>query len=199
MGNIQDKLSRVRQQLNDLRQRAVHKTISVIEMVTIGAILVVFALLPSGDSHQQRTPVSKEVRRSDGCGGVLAAAENELRHERLPDGSTVETFPGTRMRFDFSDLERRIYLSRGEARFTVAKDPARPFIVETDVIDATAVGTIFTVRVARCGWLVKVDEGAVQISGRGAATGVVRTLRAGETLELAQKCPQPSDLPATQK
>jgi ferric-dicitrate binding protein FerR (iron transport regulator) len=198
MGNLQDKLSRARQQLKKLRQRAIHKTISVIEMATIVAILVAIASLPSGDSHQQPTAIIKEVR-SDGCGEVLAAAENELRHERLPDGSTVETFPGTRMRFDFSDLERRIYLSRGEARFTVAKDPARPFIVETDVIDATAVGTIFTVRVARCGWLVKVDEGAVQISGRGAATGVVRTLRAGETLELAQKCPQPSDLPATQK
>jgi transmembrane sensor len=64
----------------------------------------------------------------------------------------------------FSDAVRRLALVRGEAYFTVAKNPARPFLVGARAVDVRAVGTAFNVRMEESKVEVLVTEGRVQIN-----------------------------------
>ena len=64
----------------------------------------------------------------------------------LKDGSEVTLFPGSRIAYDarYGDKDRRLQLV-GEAKFAVAEDPARPFVVVTNGYTTTALGTSFIV------------------------------------------------------
>ncbi|MDO8543251.1 MAG: FecR domain-containing protein [Opitutaceae bacterium] len=83
--------------------------------------------------------------------------------QTLPDGSTVEQNAGSRYEVLFSAHERRIRLIRGEAHFTVAKDPARPFVVAAGAVAVRAVGTAFSVRHDPVAVEVLVTEGRVAV------------------------------------
>ena len=56
-------------------------------------------------------------------------------------------------------------LLRGEARFQVAKNPARPFVVATREARVRAVGTLFNVRTDGAVTDVAVLEGRVEVNG----------------------------------
>ena len=87
----------------------------------------------------------------------------EQHSEVLPDHSVVELNTQSEIRVGFTAVERRVELIRGEAFFDVAKDPARPFIVVTDLATAKAVGTRFSVYRALSGTIVTVAEGRVLV------------------------------------
>lgn len=99
-----------------------------------GALCGVFACLVLGVSlwRQGQGAVSTEV--------------GEQRVVRLEDGSTVRLNTDSRLRIRFADARRSVALDRGEALFTVAPDPSRPFVVDAGGTDVTAVGTAFAVR-----------------------------------------------------
>ncbi len=82
----------------------------------------------------------------------------------LPDGSVVELNHGSEVREEFTASERRVCLVRGEARFAVTKNPARPFVVEAGGVTVRAVGTAFNVRLDRAAVEVLVTEGKVQVN-----------------------------------
>lgn len=66
----------------------------------------------------------------------------------LPDGSSIELAPGSRFRYDkqFTDAATRdVYLS-GEAFFSIARNPAKPFRVLTDELITRVLGTSFSIR-----------------------------------------------------
>jgi transmembrane sensor len=63
----------------------------------------------------------------------------------LEDGSTVELNGSAKVDVEFTPTERRVRLLTGEAYFTVAKNPQRPFIVSADRIAVRAIGTAFSV------------------------------------------------------
>lgn len=84
-----------------------------------------------------------------------------IQHEPLTDGSTVFLNRGSSITTDFSTAERRVELVSGEANFTVAKDPDRPFIVQAGDVRIRAVGTAFNVRYSADGVDVIVTEGIV--------------------------------------
>lgn len=88
-----------------------------------------------------------------------------LRPDRqlLPDGSAVELNAGAEIAVDFSPGRRSVRLVRGEALFFVAKDPARPFVVNAGGVDVRAVGTAFTVRYDSSKVNVLVTEGHVAV------------------------------------
>ncbi len=90
---------------------------------------------------------------------------NASAYERriLADGSTVELNRGAVVSVAFTAGERRVALVRGEALFTVAKNPARPFIVRAGGVDVRAVGTAFNVRLDAATVEVLVTEGRVQV------------------------------------
>lgn len=87
-----------------------------------------------------------------------------LRQLSLPDGSMVRLNTDSAVIANFSPSERRVRLERGEAHFTVAKDPDRPFIVMAGGIDVRAVGTAFNVRLLRDTVDVLVTDGKVAVA-----------------------------------
>jgi transmembrane sensor len=94
----------------------------------------------------------------------------------LEDGSVTDSDVRVRLR----DSRREIRLLRGEGRFQVAPDAARPFTVAAAGADVRAVGTAFTVRVYDSAQVdVLVAEGKVAV----ASEHVQRTppLNAGES------------------
>jgi transmembrane sensor len=110
----------------------------------------------------------------------LATGIGEQRSAVLPDRSIVELNTRSEIRVIYSASQRRIELVRGEAFFQVAKNPARPFVVFTDLATATAVGTRFSVYRASRGTIVTVEEGRVLVSD------IRPTTRPGEQTRLIQ-------------
>ena len=82
----------------------------------------------------------------------------------LPDGSRVELRDGSRIVVQYSDRERRVKLTGGEAQFSVWKDARRPFVVEAGGIEVRAVGTVFNVRLEDRTVAVLVTEGSVKVN-----------------------------------
>jgi transmembrane sensor len=92
------------------------------------------------------------------------ASQGGYRRVQLPDQSVVELNANTEVRVTFSAHRRDVTLARGEAHFTVAKNPARPFVVSTGRVAVRAVGTAFNVRIAPSSVDVLVTEGRVEVS-----------------------------------
>jgi len=92
-----------------------------------------------------------------------ATAPGGYSRNTLPDGSVVDLNTDSELRIDFAGPERRVRLLRGEAMFTVAKNPDRPFLVQAGVVTVRAVGTAFNVKHAPAGVEVLVTEGKVQV------------------------------------
>ena len=90
-------------------------------------------------------------------------AADEVVRRILEDGSTVELNRGAVVTVAFTAEERRTTLVRGEALFTVAKNPARPFIVRVGGVDVRAVGTAFSVRLDVAAVEVLVTEGRISL------------------------------------
>jgi transmembrane sensor len=102
---------------------------------------------------------------------AYTTAVGEQRTITLPDGSTVLLNTDSDVRVELSRHRRRVALARGEALFSVAHDPGRPFEVRALQGVTTAVGTQFDVEIVRSGAAVSVLEGTVTVGG--ASTGAV--------------------------
>lgn len=81
----------------------------------------------------------------------------------LPDGSVVQLNTDTAIETRFTATERRVQLIRGESFFTVAHDPARPFIVTSGRVSVRAVGTAFNVRQRDSAVEILVTNGRVEV------------------------------------
>jgi transmembrane sensor len=81
----------------------------------------------------------------------------------LADGSVVQLNTDSAIEALFTDTERRVRIVRGEVYFTVAKDPARPFVVTSGPVAVVAVGTAFNVRQHDAAIEVLVTEGRVRV------------------------------------
>ena len=81
----------------------------------------------------------------------------------LPDGSRLELNSNSVVRVEYSDAARVIRLDQGEAFFTVAHAPERPFWVVADRTWVRAVGTAFNVYRREDGVRVTVSEGRVKV------------------------------------
>lgn len=89
----------------------------------------------------------------------------------LSDGSDVDFLPGSTIEVDFGGEFRRVRLAAGEAHFSVAKDPSRPFVVSVGGIEVRAVGTAFVVRLNADEVEVVVTEGRVALTKPGQGDG----------------------------
>lgn len=98
----------------------------------------------------------------------------EVRVVTLEDGSVVTLNTASRIRVAFADARRTVTLEEGEALFDVARDPARPFVVEAGGTSVRAVGTSFSVkRLSDAPVEVLVREGVVEV-GQPATARPVR-------------------------
>jgi transmembrane sensor len=124
-----------------------------------------------------------------------------LRTVNLPDGSIIQLNTDTAVDVRYSSTERRVALSRGEAHFTVARNPERPFFVSVAGVDVRVVGTVFNVRLRPDAVDVLVTEGRVQVhspiaSGLPADEGARSDLTAGQRLSIGLPAPsQPPPAP----
>lgn len=102
---------------------------------------------------------------------VFETAKGQRLAVALTDKSVIHLNTQSRVAILYSAGERRIRLERGEAVFSVAKNPARPFVVETAAGRVTALGTVFGVRLQKEGTKVIVLEGVVRVDGKDEAAG----------------------------
>lgn len=91
---------------------------------------------------------------------VIPGSAHEMM---LADGTRVELNADAEVEPAFTPTERRVLLIRGEAHFSVVKDPARAFIVQAGTISVSAVGTAFNVRLDPKAIEVLVTEGRVRV------------------------------------
>ncbi|GGY35763.1 FecR family protein [Pseudoduganella albidiflava] len=94
-------------------------------------------------------------------------ARGEFRKVQLADRSTVSINSASLVEVRLTDAQRRVALTQGEAWFEVAKDRARPFVVEAGDLRVRAVGTAFSVRRHAQGAEVLVTEGVVEVWANG--------------------------------
>jgi transmembrane sensor len=89
----------------------------------------------------------------------------EVRRLPLADGTVVTLNTATKVLVKFSKRSRNIQLIDGEVLFDVAKNPKRPFFVDTGDIRVRAVGTSFSVlKLSNRPTQVLVREGVVEIT-----------------------------------
>lgn len=122
------------------------------------AVAVAWTLsLSFGPAKPERTSGTIDVARS------YEIVPGVAQRMTLPDGTVIELNRDSKVEPVFSPDERRVRLVRGEAFFTVAKDPGRPFIVQTEHVSVRAVGTAFNVRMEPASVEVLVTEGKVRL------------------------------------
>lgn len=111
--------------------------------------VAVSALLWTLTGTKHNTVVTDQKPASPTAGDTWQVASNEADttvNILLNDHSTVALHAHSRLQFKkIFDRHKRDLFLQGTARFSVAKDTARPFTVYAQGIATTAVGTVFTV------------------------------------------------------
>ncbi|AOY00175.1 FecR domain-containing protein [Jeongeupia sp. USM3] len=118
---------------------------------------------------------------------TLATAIGGLHTERLADGSTVTLSAATRLSIRYYRDRREVVLLAGEASFDVARDPARPFRVDSGLARITVLGTRFAVARLPAHVRISVASGRVGVvrqdeNGRERPPGWL--LAAGEVVDI---------------
>jgi transmembrane sensor len=114
---------------------------------------------------------------------IWLADEHTLTGERrevvLSDGSQLQLNSDSALDLDFDERQRAVRLLRGEIWVQVAKQPHRPFVVQTDQGTITALGTRFLVR--------NEPDGSVQVSVLESAVSANADHLAGVRVEAGQR------------
>lgn len=148
-----------RQELVRARLRALEKRDRRRHVAVGLGVAALFAVMWVVD---RAPPAAAEKPAALAAAPTVSVSQPERRI--LPDGSVVESKAGTEFAVDFSPERRRIVLQRGEAHFSVTTNRARPFFVEAAGVTVRAVGTAFSVQLARAEVGVLVTEGRVSVS-----------------------------------
>jgi transmembrane sensor len=128
-------------------------------VLTAGLMLAMAAGFPG------TRELTAQLRSFTGMAGEhYSTALGERLAVTLHDGSQVTLNTDSRVETVFTDRERRIRLKQGQALFEVATDPARPFIVEVEGRQITALGTAFDVRVEGSRVRLTMLEGLVKVA-----------------------------------
>jgi len=141
-------------------------------VAAVACLVLVLVILPQSGQHAIG-PVQYQT------------ALGELQTIELEDGSTVTLNTDSRLEVSYDEDRRRLHLIEGEAFFEVAKDPARPFDVNTGSALVTAVGTAFNIYRSEQGSNVTVAEGVVRVTelgDTGSRAPATEILRANQQL-----------------
>lgn len=161
-------LSRAASGRTPAARHAAAAAIAALALVSI----ITFGLVDA--RHPQASPTQVLAQTNDGPA---------IRTIALTDGSRVTLDSGASVRIAYTSGERRIRLERGRARFAVAHDPSRRFIVAAGEGSIIAHGTVFDVTIDRAGVRVALLKGQVEVrklrASGGAHAGAV-VLRPGQ-------------------
>jgi len=150
--------------------RLTRQTSKSIRPLTWAAAAVILVVLGMGlamlstrsPSDRSLIAVLLDAFRAHGD-GRYATATGERLTVTLKDGSQLTLDTQTEVKVAFTQAERTVHLTRGQAVFEVAKDPNRPFVVEVYNRRLIAVGTAFDVRLDGAQINVTMIEGTVRI------------------------------------
>lgn len=145
----------------------------------------VAAMIAVGTFTWMRAPSTHDVSAPT----VIASnvPDAPARVHRLGDGSLVLLGAASLVTANLSTVVREITLDKGRARFIVAHDPARDFVVISQGRTITARDAVFDVTVTTDTTYLSVVTGAVEVLASGGAG--VRTIAAGENLVLGENGP----------
>ena len=129
---------------------------------SIALATTLFLTYPNSDKNGQGYANKSEVAEA-----APRPFSNSTSNIDLPDGSRIELIAHARASTSFRSDARIVTLHGGEAFFSVAKDPTRPFTVVAGNVRVTAIGTSFTVSKENGRVSVKVVEGVVAIERDG--------------------------------
>lgn len=90
----------------------------------------------------------------------------EQRVVHLADGSSVMLNTNSALKVVYTHSQRDLILERGEAFFTVAKNPERPFVVDLGDTEVRALGTAFNIEKQHGNVEVAVTQGVVEVSAQ---------------------------------
>jgi transmembrane sensor len=90
----------------------------------------------------------------------------EQRVVHLADGSSVMLNTNSALKVAYTRSQRDLILERGEAFFTVAKNPERPFVVDLGDTEVRALGTAFNIEKQHGNVEVAVTQGVVEVSAQ---------------------------------
>lgn len=167
----------------------VHVTPARLALASVAAIMLLWS---AWSVSWQPIPGSPTVART---------AIGEFRTFRLADGSQVTLDTDSAIAVRYTTGERGVALTRGRARFTVAHDPQRRFVVTAGKTLVVARGTVFDVD-SRPGTIdVLLIEGAVDVIRKEARSDRRRVMLSaghritavGETGRLSAISPAPAE------
>jgi transmembrane sensor len=107
-------------------------------------------------------PLAALISRFSGA-NVYATHTGQRSIFVLEDGSSIELNARSKVEVRLSDARRAVKLVAGQALFTVAKDPGRPFVVHAGDRQVLALGTRFDVRLDSRSVQVTLLEGKVRV------------------------------------
>ncbi len=139
-------------------RRSRHRTVVAISSLAAAAALTI-AALGWWRAAERFEPTASGLVAVGPRGGLA-----------LADGSVVQLNAGGEIIEEFDRNERRVRLTRGEAHFTVVKEPGRPFVVMAGALRVQAVGTVFNVNLQSARIEVLVTEGRVQLASAREST-----------------------------
>ncbi len=116
-------------------------------MIAVGGVVAVGISAAGVFGVLHMSPGNGVVGVSGNAPALAYAAETTDRTVTLSDASVVTLFAHSRMEADFSESERSVRLLSGKARFAVAHNAARPFVVYAAGGKVKATGTLFEVAV----------------------------------------------------
>lgn len=141
------------------------KYAAIAATLLVGIFIARFSIGELIGPNDQNSPTDVVFETASIEPTYLSTAIGERSTMNLEDGSTVELNTDTKVRVAFTEHERRLYLLNGQALFSVAHNPERPFVVYAGGRRITALGTEFEVKfqdedvaVTLITGLVKVDE-----------------------------------------
>lgn len=140
------------------------------------------------------------VTNFDGGGinsGVYATEVGQIQALNLDDGSIIKLNTNSRLEIDYTTGLRTILLDYGEAYFTVAHEPERPFVVYSSLGAVKAVGTAFQVRVFSDDVEVTVTEGIVELGAVDAPAALNSGLSTPDGNEINQVAHAPRAIVAS--
>jgi len=161
--------------------------------VGVLAVGLYFALArPAATGQAAQGVVSRTAPSLPAPARQSASPERSLRTDvgqhlttKLADGSSISLNTNTALTVRFSQDQRLVILEEGEASFSVAHDPSRPFRVRAGERTVQAVGTVFNVRRHEGRSVrVTVTQGVVKVMDRAQSPRDELFVRAGQLAEI---------------
>lgn len=113
---------------------------------------------------------------------------------QLADGSEVTLDADSQLQVSMTSQQRAVQLIKGRARFDVAKDSARPFVVSTNQGSVRAVGTIFDVNKSQQAFHVALLEGIVEVAAKHRVEKLMMTAGKQTTVSNTQGIATPIEI-----